>query len=379
MKFKRICLLFLIRSLNRGGAERQLVELVKGLDKQRFAIVVVTFYGGGDLGLELEKLEGVEVFSLGKRSRWDLLPFLLRLRKLVFRLKPQIIHGYLGVANELGLLFGKLKGAKVVLGLRASNVDFSQYDWPTALSFRVGAWLSRFADLIIINSQAGKYHHLEQGYNDSRMVVVNNGIDVAHFRPDLAGGQKLRTKWGITLQQSLIGLVGRIDPMKDHSTFFQAAALLSPEHDEARFVCVGEGSQEYQAKLYALVDQLGLDDKVIWAGLQRDMVAVYSALDVATSSSYGEGFSNVVGEAMACEMPCVVTDVGDSAYIVGNTGVVVPPKNPEALAKGWKKILQFSQSERENMGQAARARIAANFTVKHLVSRTEAVLLKLLD
>lgn len=371
-------LLFLIRSLDRGGAERQLIELAKGLDKARFAVTVCTFYDGGALRPDLERVDGVKVISLHKANRWDLLPFLWRLWKTVRRVKPHIIHGYMGVANELSLLMGRAVGAKVAWGIRASNMDLSQYDWASRCSFRVGGWLSRFTDLMIVNSQAGKEHHVAHGYSGKLMIVIPNGIDIQRFRPDPAARQRVRAEWAIADDQILIGLVGRLDPMKDHPNFLKGAASLAREREETRFVCVGGGAAAYQQELQQFGNKLGLRERLVWAGARDDMPAIYNALDVASSSSsYGEGFPNVIGEAMACGVPCVVTDVGDSAWIVGKAGVVVRPKDAEALARGWKQILAFSASERAKLSILARQRITTNFTREQLMARTQQALLSL--
>jgi glycosyltransferase involved in cell wall biosynthesis len=373
-------LFFLIRSLDRGGAERQLVELVKGLDKKRFAITVCTFYDGGALRPELECIKEIRVVSLHKKGRWDLWPFLWRLWKTVRRSRPQILHGYLDMANVFSLLVGRLVGAKVVWGLRASNMDLSQYDWTFRWAFRMEAGLSRFPDLIIVNSQAGKEHHIAHGYCRKHMTVIPNGIDTQRFRPDREAGQRVRVEWGISDSQFLIGLVGRLDPMKDHPTFLSAAALLAKERNDVRFVCVGGGPEPYTQKMHKLAEDLGLGESLIWAGPRDDMPEVYNALDLLLlSSSYGEGFPNVVAEAMACGVPCVVTEVGDSALAVRETGVVVPPKDPQALAEGLKKLIARSPAERAALGQAARARIVSEYSRARLVGRTEEALQKLLE
>jgi len=372
-------LFFLIRSLEFGGAERQLIELVKGLSKRGFAITVATFYDGGALRPEMEGIAGVPVISLHKRSRWDLVSFLWRLWRIVRKSKPQVVHGYMGVANELCSCVGRLIGARIVWGVRASNKDFSQYDWASRLSFRVGAWLSRSADLIIVNSQAGKKHHSISGYSGKRMVVIRCGVDIERFQPDRRVGKEVRAQWGLSDGEILIGLIGRLDPIKGHSTFLWAAALLAQRRGDVRFVCVGDGPGPYKSKMRALAEELGLAERLIWAGFRDDLEAVYNALDLLTSSSYGEGFPNVVAEAMACGVPCIVTDVGDSACIVGDTGPVVPPKDPEALLNGWKQILALSQLDREALGKASRARIVKEFSVSQLVERTETALKGLLQ
>lgn len=370
--------LFLIRSLHLGGAERQLTELVKEIDKTRFVITVVTFYDGGVLRSELANIAGVTVVSLHKGGRWDIIPFLWRLVCLVRAIKPQVIHGYMGIANELGVLSGRMVDAKVVWGLRASNMDFSHYGWASSWAFRIGSRCSHFADLIIVNSYAGKQHHIAHNYAGDHMVVIPNGIDTQRFQPDCRGRQQIRNEWGINENERLIGLVGRLDPMKDHSTFLRAAALLVRERENVRFVCVGDGPATYKRELLSLTHDLGLGQRVIWAGGRSDMPSIYNALDIATSSSYGEGFANVIGEAMSCGIPCVATDVGDSPTIVGNPEQIVSPKDPQALMSAWSQILDLPDSQRYALAQASRRRIVAEYSIQQLARKTEACLLSIL-
>jgi len=203
------------------------------------------------------------------------------------------------------------------------------------------------------------------------MFHVPNGIDVDGFYFDPPAGQRVRTGWGFTGSERLIGLVGRLDPIKDHAGFLKAAARLSQEFPEARFVCIGNGPVEYKMKLEALSRELGLVQKVTWVPMRPDVRAVYNALDVVCLCSLSEGFPNVIGEAMACGRHCVVTDVGDSRFLVGDAGVVVPPNDPEALARGLRKALTAGRDSNE----AGRQRILEHFTVTHLADRTEKLLL----
>lgn len=274
------------------------------------------------------------VCSLGKRHRWDVPGFLWRLLQLLRRQRPDILHGYLAVPNLLTVLLKPLfPRTRMVWGERASNVDLSRYDRLSRLSWRVESRLAHFADLIVVNSRAGLRYAAANGFPEEKMVVIPNGIDVERFRPDPEAERRVRTEWGVSDDETLVGLVARMDPMKDHPTFLKAAAMLVSKQGGLRFVCVGDGSAAYLSELQALGRELGLEGRLIWAGARGDMSAVYNALDVAVSSSaYGEGFPNVIGEAMACGVPCVVTDVGDSAWIVGETGFVVEPGAPEALA-----------------------------------------------
>jgi glycosyltransferase involved in cell wall biosynthesis len=364
-------LVLLTRSLNFGGAERQLVTLANAIDKSRFKVTVVTFYGG-PLENDIDR-ERVQVITLGKKGRWEVLGFLIRLARLLKKLKPDVLHGYLGTPNVLAVLFKPLlPGARVVWGVRASNMDLKRYDWLMRLHYRVECALSRFADLIIVNSRAGCEHAAKHGFPREKMIVIPNGIDTERFHPDAGAAGRALEEWKVAQGETLIGLVGRLDPMKDHPTFLRAASLFSSQRKDVRFVCIGNGQEPYKNEMMALAEQLGLSGRLIWAGSRNDMPAIYNALDILTSASlFGEGFSNVIGEAMASGVPCVVTDVGDASWIVGETGIVVPPNQPEALVEGWKRCLERNGGE---PGAQARSRIENNFSVMQLVERTEAAL-----
>lgn len=364
---------FLTRSLEAGGAQRQLINLAKGLKGKGDSVGVSVFYAGGMLGRDLEEA-GIQPNFIGKRGRWDTVPFLIRLFKHIRNERPDIIHSYLGVSNILTVIMKPfLSGTKVVWGVRASNMDLSRYDWLARVVFKVECLLSSFADLIIVNSNAGVKYALKHGFPGDKMIVIPNGIDTVNFDPEPKERQKLRAEWGVADNERLVGLVGRIDPMKDHSVFLEAAALLSSERN-LRFVCVGGGPEDYLSTLKSFSNELGLSDDLIWAGRRQDMPAVYSAFDVAVSSSYGEGFPNVIGEAMASGVPCVVTDVGDSALILGGTGVVVPPKDPRALADGIKVVLERLDGNRGKVSESVRERICSSYSLDRLIEKTSEAL-----
>ncbi len=196
---------------------------------------------------------------------------------------------------------------------------------------------------------------------------------------DPANAARNREQLAVPEGGAVVGILATFTPAKDHATFLRAAARLVPARPDVRFVCVGDGPAPYRQELRALADDLGLGERLRWAGPASEMPAVYNALDVATSTSFGEGFPNVIGEAMACGIPCVVTDVGDSAAIVGDTGRVVSPRDPAALASGLGELLDLSDEERLALGQAARERIAGRFSVQELVRRTTATLVDLVE
>jgi glycosyltransferase involved in cell wall biosynthesis len=366
---------FLARSLDRGGAERQLVVLAKGLASRGRGVAVVVFFGGGAYEPELVSA-GVRIVHLDKKGRWDVLPFLNRLIGLLRKERPSVLHSYLGVPNILAAtLKPLLPGMRIVWGVRASNVDLSRYDRLSRFAYALERRLARFADGIIANSRAGRRYAVANGFPDSKIVVIPNGIDTDYFRPDPEGRRQVRAEWVIGEHEMLVGLVGRLDPMKDHGLFLEAASQIVRAHSDVRFVCVGGGSAAYAGTLKQRAAALGLAKQLMWVGARDDMPAVYSALDIATSSSsFGEGFSNTIAEAMACGAPCVVTDVGDSAFIVGETGSAVAPGNCKALAAAIQHLIDLPHEQRRMLGDASRIRIVSEFGIDRLIDRTEQAL-----
>jgi glycosyltransferase involved in cell wall biosynthesis len=361
-------LVFLIRSLDYGGAERHLLTLARFLDKERFRVTVLYFYPDGRLEAELRET-GVRLISLNKKGRWDLFGFPWRLIRQLRALRPEVLHSFLVEPNLLGVLLKPLlRGTKIIWGVRASVIDFADYDWFARLNFRLQCFFSRFADLIIFNSDAGRAHHLSKGFPARKSLVIYNGIDTRRFKPEREAGRGLRAELGIPDEVVLIGHVARLDPVKDHDTFLRAAALLCRERSDVRFLLVGGGPEEYAARLRTLTAELGLMERVIWAGARARMTDVYNAMDVFASSSMSEGFPNVIGEAMACGVPCVVTDAGDSSLIVGDTGIVVAPQSPDALAQGLGSI---PESNLKELGERARERIVLNFAAARMIEETE--------
>ena len=366
-------ILFLTASLEAGGAERQLSVLARGLHVRGHDVRVLTFYDRGRLKDELVAA-GVSVQSLGKSGRWDLIGLLPRLISAIRAAQPDIVHSYLTVPNIAAALIRPLLGVRVLVwGIRYADLDLAAYDRITRLTYRWQPRLARCADLVIANSEAGRTMALREGYPAARLAVVANGIDTEYFRPDIADRAATRAGWGLAAHARAIGVAARFDPMKDHATFLRAAAALSATDDTLRFVCLGGGLDVQLQALRALAGELGIADRVFWTGPVADMAAAWRALDLCVlSSAYGEGFPNVVAEAMASGLRCAVTDVGDAATIVGETGRVVPPRDPAALAAACRALLDTTD------GADPRTRIVENFGVSQLIAQSEALLTRTL-
>ena len=261
--------------------------------------------------------------------------------------------------------------AKVIWNIRQSTYDLKQERRLTSLLIRAGAVHSSKPARIIYNSSVSLEFHKKLGYASHRSLVLANGFDCGQFKPDVAARYSFRRSLKLDSEAFLIGAVGRYHPVKDHANFLQAAEILERTWPNVHFVLVGCGMDHTNSELVALIRQIGINGKIHLLGERTDVHYITAALDIASSSSQAEGFPNVVGEAMACEVPCVVTDVGDSAKIVDVTGIVVPPKDPQALAKGWERLIEMGAEARRKLGIAARKRIQANYSLAVITEQYE--------
>lgn len=371
-------IVLLTRSLDLAGAERQLVTLAIGFHQRKIDVRVLVFYGG-PLERDLRDA-GVPLTILEKRGRWDVFSFLRRIAGELRAAKPAVVHGYLPMPNLLALLMKPIHKGKVVWGIRATKGGGEgDFDWMSRLVDRVECRLSRFVPLLISNSQAGRIDAIDAGFPADRTIVIPNGVDLERFRRDEEGRARLRTVWHVPEDAPLIGRVGRIDPQKDFPTFLRAAALVSKRFPNARFVCIGGGPNARVEELKRLGNELGLSHRLIWTGPIQVMGSAYSAMDVCVSSSaYGEGVPNVIAEAMACGTPVIATNVGDSAWTVGDDRFIVPIADPRALADTIMRMLEDIEAGLID-GGTLRARIERDLSVDRLLDRTEQALFGLGD
>jgi glycosyltransferase involved in cell wall biosynthesis len=321
---------FLTRSLDVGGGQRQVVVLAKELRERGHRVTVALFYTGGALEADLNG-SGVEILDLGKRGRWDLVPFMRGLIGELRRRRPDVIYSFLGASNLLAALARPfVPKTRLVWTILASNMDLSKYDRLWRAAYRVECRLSKTADLIISNSRAGEAVAVRDGFPAEKIVVVPSGVDMARFRPQPSIRATQRETFGLRDSDIAVGVLARLDPMKGYDVLLRAARIVHDRGSDLRFLCIGDGP--LRGELQETANELGLGEKVLFAG-EQEPVAALNALDICCSCSvWGEGQSNSVAEAMACGLPCVVTDVGDSARLVGSTGMVVPPGSAEALA-----------------------------------------------
>ena len=360
---------FLIRSLHLGGAERQLTLLLLALHAAGHQVRVAVYYPDGPFEEDLHAA-GVPVVCLNKGGRWDLLPFFWRWVRVLRKHRPNVVHGYLPMSNLLVLLAKPFAGwPKVVWGIRSSGSDPGHYGWMGRLEVWLQARLSRWADLIICNSQRGRQYALSQGFPLARTVCVPNGVNCEQFFPDSAAGLRTREAWGIPQDVYLIGIVGRFVPLKNHAGLLRAAAPLLLTQPCA-VVCIGSGSSQAVQEMRALAVELGIADKVFFPGAHLEMCAAYNALDLFVSASLTEGAPNVLGEAMACNLPVICTDVGDAAWLAADYGQVVSPGDVPAL----EHAILHAYACRKIPRASPRERVLSAFSVMALAANTETLL-----
>jgi glycosyltransferase involved in cell wall biosynthesis len=369
--------LFLVRDLAIGGSQRQLAILAAGLARRGHDVMVAVLYAGGALEHLLGD-SGARLLTAGKSSRWRAVAPLARLRRVLLSERPDVLYAFLPTQTTLAaLLLPRRVKTKLVFGLRAAGVRLDRYDALSALMYRSEVWLARRADLIVANAHAVRTDAIGRGLPADRIVVVPNGIDTDAMRPDAAAGSSLRRMWRIPDDAFVIGCVARLDAMKDHANLLKAAASFTRNHPDAHFVCVGGGPSSYTDELKALANSLGLRGRVVWAGEIDDVKAAYNSFNIATlSSSFGEGFPNAIGEAMACGVPVVATNIGDARSIVGELGEIVPPSNADLLCAGWTR-LRARLARDPSLREQVRGATIASYGLEAMLGRTEAILSQL--
>jgi glycosyltransferase involved in cell wall biosynthesis len=357
-----------ISGLGLGGAESMLLRLVKGMDCSRFDNVVLSLTNDGPVAAQLER-HGVRVINLSMRRGRITPADVIRLFRSIREVAPDLIQTWMYHADLLGGWCGRLgTDAPVIWNIRHSNLEVDKNRFSTLLTSRICALSSAFIPRrIVCGSRAAMAEHARAGYSSSRMVLIPNGFDTNAFHPDRETRKRVRCQLGVTEDSILIGLVARLDPLKDHGTFFSAASELHRFYPNVKFLACGEGMTSDNPMVRNWIRDYPLGDAVLLLGRRDDVPDLTAALDIATLSSSGEGFPNVVGEAMASGVPVVTTDVGDAAWIVDSTGIVVPRQDPRALAEGWRTLIDAGQDGRHRLGLAARQRIESQFALDSMI------------
>lgn len=348
----------LTRSLHVGGAETQICALAEALHQKGYKVTVGLFYAGGLLEKKLSQA-GVSIYPLEKKGRWNLIGWFRRYLCALRQTNPDVIYSFLTTSNIVATLGNFFVRIPIVWGIRASNMKLNHYDGLARFIAWIEKKLSPYAQTIIFNAKISYDHHQSLGYHFNKATVIPNGIDTDKFK-SLSKSEKSLRRHQLNIPQDamVVGMFARVDPMKDYETFLSAARTLSSRHPHLYFVIAGKGTDTLSCG--------NLPSNFLRLGVREDVCEVMNTLDMfVLCSAFGEGFPNVVGEAMACGVPAIVTDVGDSAFIVGDQGMVIPPQNPETLIQAIESFMRQKPSS-----QDVRHRIVSNFSIPQMVDKT---------
>lgn len=364
----------LITGLHTGGAELMLHKLLSGMDRSRFSLEVISMTSPGPVAEKIKAL-GIPVYSLEMKRGVPSPAAVARLSARLLKTRPHILQTWLYHADLLGSVVARLCRVPILCwNIRNSTLEEGKSRSLTIQTVKLCARLSHhLPDRILCCSHMARDLHVEWGYDAGRMHIIPNGFDVSAFKPDADARAQMRQTLDIPIDALVVGLVGRYDPQKDHAGFVKSAEILSRRLANVYFVMVGDKVTPENTELQTLISKSGLEQRFRLLGRRSDIAQLTAGFDVAASSSaYGEAFSNVLGEAMSCGIPCVATDVGDARLIIDDTGLVVPPREPFALAAALEKLLSLPAGERTHLGERARTRVRENFSLSDIIQRYEA-------
>lgn len=375
-------LIHIITGLPYGGAQTSLYNLLANSKNPISNNIVISLMDVGVMGESIQRL-GVPVHAVRMQPG---LPSPVAITRLLHIAKtvdpPDIVMGweYHGILSASFLKFWLFRSLPLIWNIRHTPYRIQDEKRITSLIIRMEAKYSNQPSNIIYNSFTSRDRHQDLGFSPDNGMVIPNGFDTSTYHPSPEHYISVRKELNLNPKTILIGLIARYHPMKDHACFLKSASILARKYSNIHFLLVGEGIDHNNQDLVTIIRNLNIENLVHLLGERTDMSRLSAALDIATNSSaWGEGFSNAIGEAMACGVPCVVTDIGDSARIVGNTGLVVKPRDTSSLAEAWSKILSLPADQQQHLGFLARHRIIENYSLQKMISAYEELYTNIVD
>ena len=370
----RVC--HIINGLDVGGAEMMLYKLLKSSTVEQLEASVISLLETGPIADLITSLDlPVTSLALARRSmifgRGVPTPKTVwKLGRAIASARPDLLQGWMYHGNLAATLGAVISGRRypVVWNVRHSVYDLGKEKSMTAKLIRLGRRLSSRPNAIIYNAKVSAEQHEALGYDPGKTVIIPNGFDCDHFKPDAAKRGKLRAELGLTEGTSIVGMVARDHPQKDSFNLLRAIALVIERGSPVHLAIAGASFDDHNRRVTGRIRELGIGDHVSLLGPRSDIADIMAGFDVvALPSAWGEGFPNVLGEAMACGVPCAATDVGDAAWIIDVHGRVVPPGDAQALAMAIDQLISLPREERRQIGMAARRRILDHFSLPKIV------------
>lgn len=360
--------LHIISGLGQGGAETVMFRLLTAT-RDQVSHEVISLGELDEFGPRLQA-EGIPVEAFGLSGRTMLTQGRAALRAALQRIQPDVIQTWMYHANALAAWWAHRDGYKgrIVWNIRNSGKHLQDFSRISRLSLRAGAWLSRRVPTAIVScAQSAAEQHHRLGFRGPEMTVIPNGIDTDHWRPDATQGQERRSQMRIRPDMPVLGVVARWHPLKDYPNLLRALGQVVKKYPNVKCLLIGGEVVQTNKALMQLIQEHELQNNVLLLGQRDDVAQWMQAMDIFVLSSKAEGFPNVVCEAMATGVRCVVTDVGDAALIVGDEGVVVPPEDAEALAEGVERaIYELSSDVHRQAVEKGRQRMQAEFSSEQM-------------
>lgn len=357
-----------VSGLKVGGAEMFLHRLILSSKRSGYQHKIISLTPEGEMA-ERFRASGIPVLALNFRKN----PFFAFFRMLyVFCTeRPFVVQTWMYHSDLFGGLAAKMAGVKgIIWGVRTTEVA----DNANSIRFvrKLCSRLSRVLPThIVCAAEASRLNHIAIGYYAQKMMVIPNGFEPDLLRRDRDKRERVREACGFAPDEVVVGTLGRFSEEKDQENFIRAASILSKKFTSLRFLLVGRGLVADNDQLSSWLEHAQCKEKFSLLGERSDVAACLSAMDVFCLSSMTEGFPNVLGEAMSVGLPCVATDVGDAAVLVGKCGIIVPAKDSTALALGLEKILTMSVNERHLFGEQGYLRVKHEFSMNLSASKFE--------
>ena len=367
----KIRVLHVITGLGSGGAEHMLLRLLSAMDRDRYDNHVVNLTDNDTLEPHFRAL-GVPVYGLDFRYRLGDVVQLSKLVRLMAKVQPDLVQTWMYHGDLIGGLASRLARVRPILwGIHHSNLDRNKNKWTTLWVARACARLSaRIPNKIIACSKTAADNHIRFGYTGERFVIIPNGFDLEAFKPDSAARGIVMRELGIPEDSLLIGMMARFDPQKDHTGFLRAAIAIAEKHPHAYFLLCGKNVDWNNEELRNIIGASPFQARFSLLGYRDDVARLYAALDIHVLCSHGEAFPNVLGEAMACGVPCIAADVGDCRHIIGDTGLIYEAADHDALSHCMETMIS---SDRRQLGLMARRRIDTLFSIRSVAKTYESV------
>lgn len=372
----KVKVLFAISSLNLGGAEIQFIELVKGIDKSKFEVGVIVMYHG-TLDTILESFDGIYFFRLNKKNKYDVNSY-IKYIKIINDFNPSIIYSFLPDLNVISFICRGLafKKPKLFWGIRAGTNEIKNYSKLSQFVFYLQKLFSSQINLAVFNSYQGQNDYLNAGFQFRRCTVIPNGIDSVRFKPDISKRTEFRNMYKISEKDVAIGIVSRFEYIKGMDIFVSAANKLLKKYDNLFFFSIGHGDDGIFKSCKESVKYYH-DSRFFFLGKITNPENIICGWDIYCSTSRGEGFSNSIAEAMLCELPVVVSDVGDSPKIVNEFGLVFNSENVDELCD--KIEMYLDNNKRKKIGASARKHIMEKYTTSIMIETTQNVFINCIN